>query len=594
MPVLKSNLGPNRQPSPARSPRAVGSFRILALGLMALGMQALGHKAFAQDPAVVGRWGSLIKAELVPIHVMLLPNGKIMYWDRHDQGTHDMTPRIWDPGANTTTKAPNPGYDMFCAGHSQLRNGDVLIAGGHQQDFFGEDKMRIYNWRTNTFDAGLPNMNAGRWYPTATTLANGDVLITSGNTTGQTAFNEIPQVYEYRTRTLRTLTGAQQVIGLYPWMFVRPGNKVFLAGEDSLTRMLDVSGTGKWTTIGMTRSGKNRNYGSAVMYEPGKVMICGGGRQPPLASVETIDLNEGAPAWKFSDSMHFARRHQTAVMLPDGKVIVTGGTSGRGDNNVVGAVFNAEMWDPATGHWTVLAPASTVRIYHSFSLLLPDGRILTGGGGHPGEESNYLSEHPDFEIYEPPYLFKGTRPVIDAAPDTLFYGKTFALSTKVAGAPKVSLLRLAAVTHAFDHNANFNRLAVTRQSATSLLVTPPSDSALDQPGAHMLFLLDEAGIPSLAKIVWVTSPAGGSPLIAQPRGAGAFRLTVAGNRLRVAGLELAADAECILLNGRGERVAVLKRAAGPEFRLPAHGLAGAYMAVVRMGNRKHSGRIFIP
>ena len=73
----------------------------------------LSGSASAQEPAVVGRWGALIKAEFVPIHVVLLPNGKIMYWDRHDQGIHDMIPRVWDPATNITFKTPSPGYDMF-------------------------------------------------------------------------------------------------------------------------------------------------------------------------------------------------------------------------------------------------------------------------------------------------------------------------------------------------------------------------------------------------------------------------------------------------------------------------------------------------
>ena len=566
-------------------------FRFALLSFLPLTFLSLAQ---AQgDPAQVGRWGSLIKAELVPIHVMLFPNGKLMYVDRHDQGTHDMVPRIWDPATNITIKAPNPGFGLFCAGHSLLRNGDVFFSGGHISDFIGENKLRIYNYRTNTWDAGLGTMYTGRWYPTNTTLPNGDVLIVSGSLS-EFVNNPIPEIWDSRTRTLRKLEGAKQEIGLYPYMYVRPNDRVFIAGPDSMTRYLDIRGTGKWTDVGMTRRRLFRGYGSSVQYEPGKILICGGGEKPPSASVELIDLNQTAPTWNYADSMHHARRQHTATMLPDGNVVVIGGTSAPGFNNAAGAVYEAEMWDPKTGKWTVMAPAKTMRLYHSFSLLLPDARLLTGGGGHPGDDVNYLAEHPDFEIWEPPYLFKGTRPVIDAVPDTLYYGKTFALSTRNAGTLKVSLMRLAAITHSFDQNADFNRLTVQRESATSLLVTAPVDSAVTSPGPHMLFLLDSAGIPSVSKIVWVTSSSASGVIPYSGPRADRIGFAVAGNRLRVNGMDLDDGAKCFLINSKGERVADLKRISTGEFRLPDDRIPGTYIVDIRFREHAHSGMVFIP
>jgi hypothetical protein len=573
-------------------PRKAALYILSILGSIASSLLAAPA---ADDPAVVGRWNpTLIKTEVLPIHVVQLPNGKILYWDRHDQGTHDIIPRVWDPATNTTIKTPNPGFDLFCAGHAQLRNGDVLIAGGHVVDFTGEDRMRIYNWRTNTWDSGLPAMNDKRWYPTVTPLPNGDELIISGTTTGENVWNDLPQVYESRTRTLRSLTGARLAVQFYPFMYVVGGDKLFMAGPDSLTRFLDVSGTGRWTDVGMTRLKLIRNYGSAVRYAPGKILICGGARFPPTASAEIIDVDAAKPAWAYTDSMHYGRRQHTAVMLPDGKVIVTGGTSGPGFNNATGAVFNAEIWDPATGHWTVLAPASTLRLYHSFSLLLPDGRLLTGGGGHPGDEVNYLDEHPDFEIYEPPYLFLGTRPVIDSAPDTIYYGKSFHVKSRNQGATRASLLRLAAVTHARDQNADFNWLPVQREGGNDLMIAAPEDSVLTAPGPHMLFLLDSAGIPSVAKIVWLASAPGSNPVLGGPVRSGLpARFTVAGNRLRFDGSEAASDAACRLIDIRGNRVAELKRLSAREFRLPRI-RSGAYIAELLAGDKSRTGKIFIP
>jgi hypothetical protein len=549
----------------------------------------------ADDPAVVGKWNpTLIKTEVLPIHVVQLPNGKILYWDRHDQGTHDIIPRVWDPATNTTVKTPNPGFDLFCAGHAQLRTGDVLIAGGHVADFIGEDKLRIYNWRTNTWDAGLPVMNDKRWYPSVTPLPNGDALITSGTTTGENVWNEVPQVYESRTRTLRSLTDARLAVQFYPFMYVVGKDRLLMAGPDSLTRFLDVGGTGKWTTVGFTRLKQIRNYGSAIRYAPGKIMICGGAKFPPTASAEIIDANAAAPAWTYSDSMHYGRRQHTAVQLPDGKVIVTGGTSGPGFNNATGAVYNAEMWDPATGHWTVLAPASTIRLYHSFSLLLPDGRLLTGGGGHPGDDVNFLDEHPNFEIYEPPYLFRGTRPAIDSVTDTIYYGKSFHVKSKNQGAIRASLMRLAAVTHARDHDADFNWLPVQREGATDLLVAAPEDSVLTAPGPHYLYLLDSAGIPSVGKLVWLASPSGASAVKGgSNRSNASASFAVSGNRLRLVGIESGADATCRLIDTRGNRVAELKRIPTGEFRLPRL-RSGAYIVELIAAGGNRIGKVFIP
>ena len=73
-------------------------------------------------------------------------------------------------------------------------------------------------------------------------------------------------------------------------------------------------------------SAQYRDYGSAVMYAPGKVLVMGGG-DPPTNTAEVIDLNQPSPTWRYVGSMAFARRQLNATLLPDGNVLVTGGTS---------------------------------------------------------------------------------------------------------------------------------------------------------------------------------------------------------------------------------------------------------------------------
>ena len=188
-------------------------------------------------------------------------------------------------------------------------------------------------------------------------------------------------------------------------MLLAPNGRVFDAGPSATTRYLNTSGTGAWSDVA-TRVGGVRDYGSAVMYAPGKVLVMGGD-SPPKNTAEVIDLNAASPSWRAVDSMQFGRRHHNATLLPDGKVLVTGGTAAPGFNDPSGHVDAAELWDPATEDWTTLASSSGIpRVYHSAALLLPDGRVLsTGGNGFP-----------QTEIYSPPYLFKGPRPTITSAP----------------------------------------------------------------------------------------------------------------------------------------------------------------------------------
>ena len=241
-----------------------------------------------------------------------------------------------------------------------------------------------------------------------------------------------------------------------------------------------------------------RDYGSAVMYEPGKVLIVGGGGgsdtgPAPTATAEVIDLNAATPTWRRVASMATGRRQHNATILPDGTVLVTGGSNAPGFNNQAGAVHTAELWDPATETWTTLASSTQYRGYHSTALLLPDGRVLSSGGDN----------HANAEVFSPPYLFKGARPTVTAAPTGVGYGQSFSVETPdAASITKVTLVRLSSVTHAFNENQRFNSLSFTRV-AGGLNVTAPANGNLAPPGDYMLFLINGNGVPSVAKIVRV-------------------------------------------------------------------------------------------
>jgi len=338
-----------------------------------------------------------------------------------------------------------------------------------------------------------PAMAHGRWYPTTTTLADGQVLVMGGRDQAG-AVVTTPEVWN--GSGWRPLTTANLETEYYPRNFVAPDGRVFYAGEDQPSRWLDVSGTGSWTDGPRRNFTGGRGYGSAVMYAPGKILYVGGG-DPPTNTAEIIDLNQPNPAWTYTGSMAFARRQMNATLLPTGDVLVTGGTSGGGFNNSVGAVHASELWSPVTGTWTRLASNAVTRIYHSTALLLPDGRVLhtgSGDGGGGADERNY-------ELYSPPYLFQGPRPAITGVtPSTVGYGQIVFVGTPDGGSiAKVTFIRLGSVTHASDMGQRLVPLSF-QQVSGGLSVAIPVSRTSAPPGPYMLFLVSGNGVPSEGRI----------------------------------------------------------------------------------------------
>ncbi|HSY50693.1 MAG TPA: galactose oxidase-like domain-containing protein [Thermoanaerobaculia bacterium] len=465
------------------------------------------------EKSVAGEWSAVHKWPFVAIHAALLPNGHIVGWARKD-GVTEIETYTGDPKTGVFTKVLNPYVQVFCAGQTFLPDGTLLVAGGHDKfDGWGAIQTTLFDYRTNKWTKSA-NMNAGRWYPTTSPLSNGDVVVVSGlmpphdRPEGSNGVNGLPQVWS--KGTWRDLTGAYNpFIELYPWLLLAPDGTVFMAGPAPNSSSLNTAGQGAWTNGKTTKSGRVRDYGSAVMYEPGKVLIVGGS-DPPLKSAETFDLNKSGAEWELTGSMTFARRQMNATILADGTVLATGGTSGRGFNNTNTPVHEAELWDPATGKWTTLAKAAVPRLYHSIALLLPDATVLNAGGGlppwgvpPPGPNYEAGPFYADAQIFSPPYLFRGARPTITSAPASVKYGETFNIVTPdAANIAKVSFVRPGAVTHAFDESQRFIPVVPT-VSDGKVTVTAPDRDTIAPPGPYMLFILSRAGVPSVAKFVTI-------------------------------------------------------------------------------------------
>ena len=196
--------------------------------------------------------------------------------------------------------------------------------------------------------------------------------------------------------------------------------------------------------------------------------------------------------------MAFGRRQFNLTLLADGSVLATGGNStGAGLIDMNGGVYNAERWDPATGQWTTLAAQAVTRQYHSTALLLPDGRVLSSGGGICGtcDQVGYLAKNA--EIFTPPYLFKkdgsgqlAPRPEIADAPGTVSHGTAFQITTpNAASIRKVGLIRLGSQTHSVEMEQRYVPLSFTA-GAGALTATVPANVNAAVPGVYMLFVVD--------------------------------------------------------------------------------------------------------
>ncbi|HEY3011105.1 MAG TPA: galactose oxidase-like domain-containing protein [Gemmatimonadales bacterium] len=441
-----------------------------------------------QPQATIGEWSLPFPWPVVAVHLHLLPSGRVLSWGRLG------APQVWEPASGEFSEIPSSTM-VFCSGHTFLPDGRLLVAGGHLDDERGLADANIFDGASQTW-LPVPPMRQGRWYPTTTTLPTGEIL-TLGGRDEQGAEVEVPELWS--GNAWRALSGARRALPYYPRTFVAPNGLVFYAGELQQTGYLDPTGLGKWTAVASSNYGR-RDYGSAVMYSPGKVMIVGGSDPPngaPTNTAELIDLNQPGPVWRYTEPMTYPRRQFNATLLPDGEVLVTGGTSSAGFTDPSGAVHTAEVWNSSTEQWSALASGAVTRVYHSTTLLLPDGRVLhTGSGDGPG-----IPRQLNAELFSPPYLFQGARPSSGPAPGVLTYGEQFFIPTPDAGrVVRVTLLRLSSVTHAFDQSQRFLELAL-RRTAGGLTVSAPASSSLAPPGPYLLFLLNGNGVPSIAKVV---------------------------------------------------------------------------------------------
>jgi plastocyanin len=324
-----------------------------------------------------------------------------------------------------------------------LADGRLLVVGGHAGGEIGINTAYIFDPIQRAWTR-VADMHFARWYPSATTLPDGRILVVSGQIHSGT-WADTPEVYDPATNTWTLLTGvstADMHDAEYPLSYLLPdGQVIFYFASLGQVRVLNVDAR-TWTPAPSAPIFS----GSPAMYRPGKLLVSGGGPRGQQSVSDTrsavLDTLSGPSTWHETTPMAFQRFNHNLVLLPDGSVLAVGGSSLLNQESRTGTLA-AESWNPTTETWTTVAAMSQPRMYHSTALLLPDGRVLVAGGGRFGAGIDY----PTAEIYSPPYLFKGPRPTITNAPSTATYGATLTVQTPDAGAiARVVLLRLASVT----------------------------------------------------------------------------------------------------------------------------------------------------
>ncbi len=453
---------------------------------------------------------------IVPVAAANLPNGKVLTWSAYapdNFGVENVWGQTWssifDPVTKTSQQrvVTETQHDMFCPGTTMLSDGRILINGGSSSY-----KTTIYNPANDAWNAAA-EMNIPRGYPGNALLPDGSVLTLGGAWSG----GQTPKTGEiWNGSNWRVMSGlpVTSLVGPDPrgvyrgdnhfWLFTHSDGRVFHAGPSAAMHWISTSGNGSITSAGTRGDDVYSMNGNAVMYDIGKILKTGGAPayEDADASSSAYVINLGAGSTRKVAAMNYARAMHNSVVLPNGQVVITGGQTYVKLFSDDRSVLMAELWDPRTETFHTLSPGRLPRNYHSISLLLPDGRVLVGGGGLCGA---CTTNHANVEILTPPYLLRGDgspapRPSITSAPANGSHGATITVTTDTV-VTEFSLMRLSVATHSINNDQRRVPLQSSSVDGRSHRLTLPSSLGTLPPGYYMLFALDASGVPSISRTI---------------------------------------------------------------------------------------------
>ncbi|MDQ3502060.1 MAG: DUF1929 domain-containing protein, partial [Actinomycetota bacterium] len=434
----------------------------------------------------------------------------------------------------------------------------------------GLTNSRLYDPESDIWTAS-GEMTYGRWYPSVLTLPDGDVMAFSGVTKlikpiypdrPADSGRNVVQSERYDPATQKwTVDGGNRSMPLYPRMHLLPnGNAYYDAGGQTFNPAGQAYDEALWNTTAsynpQTKTWRDLGlpqFGPALVgfrgsafsqmlplrpnaageYDTVRTLSAGGvyGVSPgtyvgtDTSTLNTITLGpDGRESFasEATDALNNARWYSTGVSLPTGEVIAFSGA----DRDEVVAPGSGtpettpEIFDPKTGTWTELADADRGRTYHNSATLLTDGRVLVGG--HSPITTGYAvstdvlektlgfsnpNRDPSFEIFEPPNLFYGPRPVITELDPTVKRGRTMVLTSPDAGdASSVTLVRNTAMTHLVDSDQRTVELPIVARDGDRLTVDVTDNAAVLPDGPYIAFVnkqYDKGETPSVGRQVFV-------------------------------------------------------------------------------------------
>ncbi|HJV89480.1 MAG TPA: immunoglobulin domain-containing protein [Holophagaceae bacterium] len=388
--------------------------------ILVVGGQGLTNETYQQSEVVdltasssnawtSARVGSLNLQQRLYHTATLLPDGKVLIAGGQQSPT---TAELFNPADGTftattgnlkgSTLSANTGRYQHAA--TLLSNGKVLIAGGQPSSNGVAQSAELYDPSTGTFTSTSAPMNNGRFQFNMVALPNGTAMVVAGNcpNLSNTSTSEIfdPAANAgagtwttVATMDARYLTSA---VRLQDGRVMVVGGKAALQGLDTSTSpSTDVSiskttqiynpTTGTWSKGPAIATARCSH--TTVVLPNGKVLVAGGtgaqtiGGQTNLASAEIFDptANNGAGAWTSAGTMNIPRFGHSMIALPDGKVLVLGGTSNGTSTNT------AEIWDPSTNTWSYTNDGTGQTTlsepkFNAAAVLLSNGKVVVAGG----------------------------------------------------------------------------------------------------------------------------------------------------------------------------------------------------------------------
>ncbi len=523
-------------PSPARRRRRILQAGIIVLVVLLGNMPYVSSWASNQYDAwqahkpdymrVNGRWDIVADSGSRSIHAALLRTGKVLLMagsgnDKKNFDAKRFETVLWDPTANTFQKIITP-WDVFCAGHAFLPNGDLLIAGGTKAyEVLAADspdgKKKEYKGLKDAYlfdPIGERFVKTGflqhaRWYPTLVTLANGAVVAVSGLNENGDIDPGNTETYDAPSASWMEHPDLRKEFPTYPSLLLAADGRLFFSGANAGygPASLAARQSGLWNLTnnnfqvvpGLPLPEVNETAGT-VMLAPAqdqKVMFIGGGgvgdTQVSTDRTAIVDLSTPAPAWVRGPNLSSPKRYPGAVVLPDDTVLVSGGSRRYRAKDTL----TAEIYNPATNTFRQVADPHVGRDYHSEYLLLPDGRVAVFGSNPLTDDNTFDTR---VEVYSPPYLYAGVRPAVSGAPGALTRGTTISFRTSQR-VGKVRLIRPGAYTHVTDTEQRSVALPITAQSNGTVTVSVPDNPNVLPGDWYMLFVDNGANVPSVA--TWV-------------------------------------------------------------------------------------------